>query len=121
LIVNEPSQKLKIKLSSNEVALKAIEISDIRISEKQKQAALTVEAMDLIAIKEVAGGNFYEGLANLKGVDITAASLGFKVINTRGFNSTNKCVINTSEFNKGMYIIKVQSNQAIQTTKLLVN
>jgi outer membrane receptor protein involved in Fe transport len=89
IIVNEPSEKLKIKLSSNEVALKAIEVSDIRISEKQKQSALTVEAMDLIAIKEVAGGNFYDGLANLKGVDITAASLGFKVINTRGFNSTS--------------------------------
>jgi iron complex outermembrane recepter protein len=88
-IVNEPSEKLKIKLASNEVALKAIEVSDIRISEKQKQSALTVEAMDLIAIKEVAGGNFYDGLANLKGVDITAASLGFKVINTRGFNSTS--------------------------------
>jgi outer membrane cobalamin receptor len=71
------------------VSLKALEIKDIRISEKQKQAALTVEAMDLIAIKDVAGGNFYEGLANLKGVDITAASLGFKVINTRGFNSTS--------------------------------
>lgn len=26
-----------------------------------------------------------------------------------------------SEFNKGMYIIKVQSNQAIQTTKLFVD
>jgi outer membrane receptor protein involved in Fe transport len=89
IIVNEPTDKLKVKLSSNEVALKAVEVSDIRISEKQKQAALTVEAMDLIAIKEVAGGNFYEGLANLKGVDITAASLGFKVINTRGFNSTS--------------------------------
>ena len=36
-------------------------------------------------------------------------------------NSANKCVINTSEFNKGMYIIKVQSNQAIQTTKLFVD
>ena len=44
IVVNEPSQKLKIKLSSNEVALKAIEVSDIRISEKQKQSALTVEA-----------------------------------------------------------------------------
>ena len=89
VLVNEANEKLKIKLASNEVALKAIEVSDIRISEKQKQSALTVEAMDLIAIKEVAGGNFYEGLANLKGVDITAASLGFKVINTRGFNSTS--------------------------------
>jgi iron complex outermembrane receptor protein len=89
VIINEPNEKIKIKLASNEVALKAIEVSDIRISEKQKQSALTVETMDLIAIKEVAGGNFYDGLANLKGVDITAASLGFKVINTRGFNSTS--------------------------------
>ena len=89
VLLTAPSQSIKIKLASSEVALKAIEITDIRISEKQKQSALTVEAMDLIAIKEVAGGNFYEGLANLKGVDITAASLGFKVINTRGFNSTS--------------------------------
>jgi outer membrane receptor protein involved in Fe transport len=89
VVINEPSDQLKIKLTSSDIALKAIEISDIRISEKQKQAALTVEAMDLIAIKDVAGGNFYDGLANLKGVDITAASLGFKVINTRGFNSTS--------------------------------
>jgi hypothetical protein len=44
IVVNEPSEKIKIKLSSNEVALKAIEVSDIRISEKQKQSALTVEA-----------------------------------------------------------------------------
>jgi len=43
----------------------------------------------VIAIKEVPAGSFYEGLANLKGVDMTSASLGFKVINTRGFNSTS--------------------------------
>jgi iron complex outermembrane recepter protein len=87
--VNSPNDKLNIRLGTSEVALKAVEVTDIRITEKQKQAALTVEAMDIIAIKEVPGGNFYEGLANLKGVDITAASLGFKVINTRGFNSTS--------------------------------
>ncbi|MEO0732328.1 MAG: TonB-dependent receptor, partial [Bacteroidota bacterium] len=33
--------------------------------------------------------NFYDGLGSLKDVDLTAASLGFKIINTRGFNSTN--------------------------------
>ncbi len=87
--IKQPTEKIKIKLSSSDVTLKAVEVTDIRISEKQKQAALTVESMDLIAIKEVAGGNFYEGLANMKGVDINAASLGFKVINTRGFNSTS--------------------------------
>ena len=45
--------------------------------------------MDLNAIKETASNNFYDGLGALKGVDLTAASLGFKVVNTRGFNSTS--------------------------------
>ncbi len=60
-----------------------------RISDKQKQAPLTVESMDVIAIREAPSGDFYESLGNLKGVDMTAASMGFKVINTRGFNSTS--------------------------------
>jgi len=45
--------------------------------------------MDAIAIKTTPAANFYEGLAHLKGVDITSASIGFKIINTRGFNSTS--------------------------------
>lgn len=45
--------------------------------------------MDLLAIKETPAANFYDGLGSLKDVDLTAASLGFKVVNTRGFNSTS--------------------------------
>ena len=45
--------------------------------------------MDLISIKQTSASNFYEGLGQLKGVDLTSASIGFKVINTRGFNSTS--------------------------------
>ena len=56
-------------------------IKDTRITEKQKQNPLTVERMDLTAIKNSASGNFYEGLGALKGVDLTTASLGFRVIN----------------------------------------
>ena len=82
-------QKLDIKMKPSAAMLEAVEVVGERISEKQKQAPLTVESMDVIAIKEVASGNFYEGLANMKGVDMTSASLGFKVINTRGFNSTS--------------------------------
>ena len=58
-------------------------------SDKQKESALTVETMDIIAIKQTSAANFYEGLGQLKGVDVTSASIGFKVINTRGFNSTS--------------------------------
>lgn len=87
--VKSLDQELKFKLSTDQVLLKEAEVIGSRISEKQKQAPLTVESMDLIAIKEAPSGDFYEGLGTLKGVDMTAASLGFKVINTRGFNSTS--------------------------------
>jgi outer membrane receptor protein involved in Fe transport len=48
----------------------------------------TVETMSADDIKNSTSADFYEGLGNLKGVDVTSASLGFKIINTRGFNST---------------------------------
>ena len=59
---------------------------------KQKQAPLTVEALDLISIKEAPALNFYEALGNMKGVDLTSASIGFKIINTRFFRQCLKCV-----------------------------
>lgn len=83
-------ERLKIVLSDNAVIIdQDIVVTGQRISEKQKAAPLTVESLDLLAIKETPSDNFYDGLGSLKGVDLTAASLGFKVINTRGFNSTS--------------------------------
>ena len=76
-------------MGADEVMLKEALVVKERISDKQKQAPLTVETMDLIAIKEAPSGDFYQGLGTLKGVDMVAASFGFKVINTRGFNSTS--------------------------------
>jgi len=87
--VKSLDQNLKFKLSTDQVLLKEAEVIGSRISDKQKQAPLTVESMDVIAIREAASGDFYESLGTLKGVDMVAASFGFKVINTRGFNSTS--------------------------------
>ncbi len=87
--VKSLDKELKFKLSTDLVLLGEAEVIGSRIKEKQKQAALTVESMDVIAIREAPSGSFYESLGTLKGVDMTAASMGFKVINTRGFNSTS--------------------------------
>ena len=78
-----------IYLFPDSKSLQEVRVVDTRITQKQKEAALTVEALDMISIKETPSANFYDALGALKGVDITAASLGFKVINTRGFNSTS--------------------------------
>jgi iron complex outermembrane receptor protein len=89
VMVTSLSAPVQVMLETDRVMLKGVEIIESRISEKQKESALTVESMDIIAIKETPAANFYEGLGNLKGVDLTSASIGFKVINTRGFNSTS--------------------------------
>jgi iron complex outermembrane receptor protein len=88
-LVTGTDKPLDIRVVDNTQQLQDVEIRDTRVSEKQKQAPLTVETMDAISIKETPAANFYEGLSHLKGVDLTSASIGFKIINTRGFNSTS--------------------------------
>lgn len=87
-IVNA-AERLKIKMQEVAITTATVEVVGQRVSEKQKASPLTVESLDLLAIKETPSDNFYDGLGSLKGVDLTAASLGFKIINTRGFNSTS--------------------------------
>ena len=89
VVVKTADQKIKVKLTTSDIMLEAVEVVDSRISDKQKESPLTVESMDITAIKEAPSGDFYESLGNMKGVDMTSASIGFKVINTRGFNSTS--------------------------------
>jgi outer membrane cobalamin receptor len=89
LEVSKNKSNIDVLLEENVVTSKAALVQSSRLTEKQKEAPLTVESMDLISIKQTSAANFYEGLGQLKGVDLTAASIGFKVINTRGFNSTS--------------------------------
>lgn len=83
------AEPLSIRLNATAVELSEAQIVASKISEKQKQAPLTVEALDLVSMKEAPAPNFYEALGSMKGVDLTSASIGFKIINTRGFNSTS--------------------------------
>ena len=87
--IEKPSSNLSFKLSEDAEMLSEVSVVEQRLSDKQRESALTVEAMDALAIKETPAVSFYEGLGNLKGVDLTSASIGFKIINTRGFNSTS--------------------------------
>lgn len=85
----DSSQPLDIKMGEDATVIDVVEVKASRISEDTKKAALTIESLDVLAIKETPSSNFYEGLGSLKNVDLTTASLGFQVINTRGFNSTS--------------------------------
>ncbi len=88
-IISEPNKFVQLSLEVDQEMLGEVDIIEKRLSDKQRKSAQTVEAMDALAIKETPAVSFYEGLGNLKGVDLTSASIGFKVLNTRGFNSTS--------------------------------
>ncbi|MEL7341754.1 MAG: carboxypeptidase-like regulatory domain-containing protein, partial [Bacteroidota bacterium] len=86
--VSSLRETFTLSMTENFVTLGEVNIFANAALEKQKQADLTLETMSITAIKETPAANFYEGLGHLKGVDLNSASFGFKVVNTRGFNST---------------------------------
>lgn len=87
--VTAPDNDMTIELEEETIKIDVVEVTGQRILDRQKASPLTVESLDIIAIKETPASNFYEGLGSLKDVDLTTASLGFTIINTRGFNSTS--------------------------------
>jgi iron complex outermembrane recepter protein len=89
ITVTDNKNLIKINLEEDAVLVEEVKVVGQRISDKQKQAPLTIESLDAIAIKQTASTDFYNALGSLKGVDLTTASIGFTIINTRGFNSTS--------------------------------
>lgn len=65
--------------------LDEVVISASRTPERIFESPVTVERFGIRDIKNTASSDFYDGLENLKGVDVNTNSLTFKSINTRGF------------------------------------
>src|SRR5690606_23691592 len=66
-------------------ALDEVVISASRTPERIFESPVTIERIGLKEIKNTASVDFYDGLENLKGVDVNTNSLTFKSVNTRGF------------------------------------
>ncbi len=80
------SNNQTIDFSLNEgTTLDEVVISASRTPERIFESPVTVERFGLKEIKNTASADFYDGLENLKGVDVNVNSLTFKSINTRGF------------------------------------
>ncbi|WP_375238121.1 TonB-dependent receptor [Aurantibacter sp.] len=82
--VTSNNQKIDIVLQEG-TSLDEVVISASRTPERIFESPVTVERFGLKEIKNTASADFYDGLENLKGVDVNTNSLTFKSINTRGF------------------------------------
>ena len=83
--VTQKEQKIDVVLAEAETTLNEVVVSASRTPERILESPVTVERMDVREVKNTSSATFYEGLENLKGVDVNTSSLTFKSVNTRGF------------------------------------
>lgn len=82
--ITSKNQTVQLTLKEG-TSLDEVVISASRTPERIFESPVTIERFGLKEIKNTASAEFYDGLENLKGVDINTNSLTFKSINTRGF------------------------------------
>ena len=83
--ITQNNQNLTISLEESATALDEVVVSASRTPERILESPVTIERMDVREIKNTSSPTFYDGLENLKGVDVNTNSLTFKSVNTRGF------------------------------------
>ena len=87
--VNSLSNKLNVELATQSILGQEIVVTASRVEENILKSPVAIDKLDIRAIKQSAGGSFYDALENVKGVQMITSSLTFKVPNTRGFNIPN--------------------------------
>jgi iron complex outermembrane receptor protein len=85
-IVKDISSKLNIELVTQTLLANEVVITASRVPEKILKSPVAIEKLDIRAIRDSPAPSFYDALENVKGVQMTTASLTFKIPNTRGFN-----------------------------------
>src|SRR5688572_15610050 len=81
------------KAQADTLAVKYLDeviVSASRLPEKILQSPVSIEKVTLGYFNNNAAFSFYDALENIKGVQMITPSLGFRILNTRGFaNTTN--------------------------------
>jgi len=88
LEVNNESQALAVPLKLKSELVDEVVISASRVEENILQSPVSIEKMDVTAIRETPSFNFYDGLQNVKSLEMVTCGLTYKQVNTRGFNDS---------------------------------
>ena len=76
---------LDIELEEQVYLGQEVVVSASRITESILKSPVSIEKINALQITQSTSANFYDGLYNLKGVDMNIHSLTFRYPNTRGF------------------------------------
>lgn len=85
VIVNEKNATVDVTMEGVSFLGQEVVVSASRIEESIMKSPVSIEKMDILAIKQSATPDYFDALANLKGVQVTNSSLTYTTVNTRGF------------------------------------
>lgn len=94
VVVNSASQALDVDLSPSYTLGDEVVVAASRVPERILESPVSIERIGTTAIRNTPAANYYDMLTNLKGVDVVAASLTFRSVGTRGFNSSGNIRLN---------------------------
>lgn len=98
--VTTAGQTVNVTLENSYALGEDIVVAASRTPERILESPVTIERVSAAAIRNAPAANYYDVLANLKGVDVTTSSLTFKTPSTRGFNGSGNLRFN--QFVDGM-------------------
>jgi outer membrane receptor protein involved in Fe transport len=98
--VGASGTNLSVELEETTFLGQEVVISASRTPERILESPVSIERISASAVRDLPAATFYDALANLKGVEMSAQSLTFKSVNTRGFNSNGNTRFN--QFVDGM-------------------
>ncbi|HZG25913.1 MAG TPA: TonB-dependent receptor, partial [Chitinophagaceae bacterium] len=94
IVVNNLSDAVQVDFVPGSTLGTEVVVSASRVPERILESAVSIERVGTQSIRNAAVPNYYDAMANLKGVDLTTSSLTFRTISTRGFNGSGNLRFN---------------------------
>jgi len=88
LVAQPDGKNLRIFMKSISIMGEEVVVSASRIGEQIRKAPATIHKINAKEIQASTSGDYFQDLANVRDVEIINNSMGFKIFNARGFNTT---------------------------------
>lgn len=85
IVVNQGDARIDLIMEESAMLGQEIVVSASRLKQRILKSPVSIEKMDLQFIQQAPSADYYDAIANLKGVQVTNSSLNLTSVNTRGF------------------------------------
>lgn len=92
--IEKSGQVVNVELNPSYSLGQEVVVAASRLPERILESPVSIERISAANIRNAPGASYYDGLANLKGVDVTTSSYTFKTVSTRGFNGSGSLRFN---------------------------